>query len=201
MESICCQSISLKLVNGSCDIDLIRNILPNYSFKTVDLYVETSSLSSDYDLINNMRKKWHDYGFVFQISQTESAHNINGKYMIHKYGNFYESVDRKFYISFDHFHEAKLYNTFFNKKIFVDKHFALKLNPLDDFTLGDVFSNIFKLRKPESSWIWNINKDKVIICKDCEFRYMCLDDRIPSKRGDGLFYYKQKCIYDPLLKY
>lgn len=34
-------------------------------------------------------------------------------------------------------------------------------------------------------------------CKDCEFRYMCPDNRIPLKKDNNTYYHDNSCNYDP----
>lgn len=48
--------------------------------------------------------------------------------------------------------------------------------------------------------LWKIRKDDIEICKVCEFRYMCIDGRIP-KRGerDRFWRHSSSCNYDPLM--
>ncbi|WP_109437959.1 SPASM domain-containing protein [Aquimarina sp. AU119] len=44
---------------------------------------------------------------------------------------------------------------------------------------------------------WDIPKDKIEVCKDCEFRYVCNDARIPLKRDGKTYYFEESCTYDP----
>ncbi|MFV5703038.1 hypothetical protein ACM55F_14295 [Flavobacterium sp. XS2P12] len=46
---------------------------------------------------------------------------------------------------------------------------------------------------------WAISKDKILVCKDCEFRYICPDGSIPFKEKETDIFYstKTKCNYDP----
>lgn len=46
---------------------------------------------------------------------------------------------------------------------------------------------------------WGINKDKIKVCKDCEFRYICPDGTIPYKENESELFYSTKtvCNYDP----
>ncbi|MCU7617403.1 hypothetical protein NZ698_09350 [Chryseobacterium sp. PBS4-4] len=49
---------------------------------------------------------------------------------------------------------------------------------------------------------WNLTKDKIEVCKDCEFRYICKDCRAYTERthedNEGLDISKPlKCGYDP----
>ncbi len=44
---------------------------------------------------------------------------------------------------------------------------------------------------------WNISKGKIEVCRDCEFRYVCNDGRIPLKRDEKMYYFEESCTYDP----
>ena len=44
--------------------------------------------------------------------------------------------------------------------------------------------------------LWNINKDNIEICKDCEFRYCCPDNRLPIIQGNRVLF-EEDCLYNP----
>ena len=46
---------------------------------------------------------------------------------------------------------------------------------------------------------WNISKSSIQVCRDCEFRYMCSDDRvpIPVEGQVGVYKHETPCFYDP----
>lgn len=46
--------------------------------------------------------------------------------------------------------------------------------------------------------LWKLSKDKIEICRDCEYRYICLDCR-PLAMGEegGLYRRWEYCLYDP----
>lgn len=50
---------------------------------------------------------------------------------------------------------------------------------------------------PKCSNLWNITKDQIEVCKNCEFRYICPDNRIPLKRKENDYYHQTDCNYDP----
>ncbi|MBC7361761.1 MAG: radical SAM protein [Candidatus Aminicenantes bacterium] len=60
----------------------------------------------------------------------------------------------------------------------------------------DSLINLFRSRKLES--LWKLSKDKVMICKNCEFRYLCPDCRVVAKNISGRFDAKYPfCSYNP----
>jgi hypothetical protein len=41
-------------------------------------------------------------------------------------------------------------------------------------------------------------KDEIAICKDCEYRYMCVDSRLPLYQNeDNLWVLEGECNYNP----
>ncbi|MEX0595506.1 MAG: radical SAM protein, partial [Candidatus Paceibacterota bacterium] len=45
--------------------------------------------------------------------------------------------------------------------------------------------------------IWKISKSNIEICKDCEYRFMCPDNRIPQKKVDNSYQFDEDCNYNP----
>jgi radical SAM protein with 4Fe4S-binding SPASM domain len=45
--------------------------------------------------------------------------------------------------------------------------------------------------------MWEINKDQIEVCKDCEFRYICIDCRAYLSRQEDRYSKPAKCGYDP----
>ncbi|WP_310556033.1 grasp-with-spasm system SPASM domain peptide maturase [Flavobacterium sp.] len=100
----------------------------------------------------------------------------------------------------DLYMESKLFNSFYNKRVYIDstgnicrfeidsQNFGnLKLNRLEDILLNNDFTKY-----------WNIKKDDIEICKDCEYRYMCVDSRLPLyQNNEKLWVLEGECNYDP----
>jgi len=55
------------------------------------------------------------------------------------------------------------------------------------------------LESPFLNKLWTLSKDHIEICKDCEYRYMCLDCRPLARKGGGdeLCVKVSHCLYDP----
>ena len=96
-------------------------------------------------------------------------------------------------------------NTYFNRKIFVDRNEDI-FNGIETITkfgnlkqLGNQtdFKNL--LEQGEITTLWNINKNDLDVCRDCEFRHMCIDNRIPKQRNNGSFYIEKECTYNPYI--
>ena len=46
---------------------------------------------------------------------------------------------------------------------------------------------------------WFVHKGIMDVCQDCEFRHMCLDNRLPYKRSEKEWYHKIECNYNPYI--
>lgn len=53
------------------------------------------------------------------------------------------------------------------------------------------------LEKPGFKKYWNITKDQINVCKDCEFRYICTDCRAYLEDPDDIYSKPLKCGYNP----
>ena len=47
--------------------------------------------------------------------------------------------------------------------------------------------------------LWFSTKEITDICKSCEFRNMCFDNRTPKKRLDNTWYHNTECNYNPYI--
>ena len=46
---------------------------------------------------------------------------------------------------------------------------------------------------------WHVNKNDTLVCSHCEFRFICIDNRIPAQTKDKIWYYRQECAYNPYI--
>jgi len=100
--------------------------------------------------------------------------------------------------------EALHHNSCLHKKIGIDVNGNIKNCPLMVENFGNI-NNISledALTNPGFRKYWNLTKDKIEICRDCEFRYICTDCRAFTennhKNSEGLDISKPlKCGYNP----
>ncbi len=98
------------------------------------------------------------------------------------------------------FTEAQHYQVFYNRKLFVDKQGQLKNSLFSAKAFGhiDSIDVAAVIDTGEFQEYWFVEKDKTAVCKDCEFRYMCTDQRIPVKSRDG-WTHTIHCRYNPYI--
>ena len=93
--------------------------------------------------------------------------------------------------------EIKKFNSCLNKKISIDVDGKIRNCPSmkEDFGLYTTGKLKEIVRKEDFKAIWNVNKDTISVCKDCEYRYVCSDCRAfiaDTKKDKPL-----KCKYNP----
>jgi SPASM domain peptide maturase of grasp-with-spasm system len=100
--------------------------------------------------------------------------------------------------------EAVNHNSCLHKKIAID----IEGNIRNCLSMPQNFGNIKDTRLEEAlqhndfKKYWNLTKDQIEVCKDCEFRYICTDCRAYTERShinkEGLDTSKPlKCSYNP----
>lgn len=96
------------------------------------------------------------------------------------------------------FTEAQKHNSCLNRKISVDVNGNIKNCPSMLKSYGQISEVTFQeaLAQAQFRTLWDISKDQVEICRDCEYRYVCVDCRAYTQNGE-LHAKPEKCKYDP----
>ncbi|KMQ68002.1 radical SAM protein [Chryseobacterium sp. FH2] len=100
--------------------------------------------------------------------------------------------------------EAVNHNSCLHKKIAIDKDGNIRNCPAMPQSFGNIKNTTLEqaLQHADFKKYWNLTKDEIEVCKDCEFRYICTDCRAYTERThsneNGLDISKPlKCGYDP----
>lgn len=122
--------------------------------------------------------------------------NVNGNYSDNKCG----VIDTSFFVNDkQHYNEALKYNTCLNKKISIDSKGNIKNCPSLKLSFGNIrdidLQNLSSNKK--FTKLWGIKKDDILVCKDCEFRFICSDCRAYLEDPIDLYSKPLKCGYDP----
>jgi SPASM domain peptide maturase of grasp-with-spasm system len=97
------------------------------------------------------------------------------------------------------FTESQKFNSCLNKKISIDEEGNIKNCPSMKESFGNIKDTTLQeaLNKNGFKKYWNINKDKIKICQDCEFRYVCTDCRAYTEDPNDKYSKPLKCGYNP----
>lgn len=97
------------------------------------------------------------------------------------------------------FTEAQGFNTCLNRKLAIDEHGEIRNCPSLPASFGNARDTSLHsaLVQREFRSLWEINKDQIETCKDCEFRYICIDCRAFITDAANRLSKPSKCSYDP----
>lgn len=97
--------------------------------------------------------------------------------------------------------EAMYYNSCLHKKISIDEHGEIKNCPSMKHSYGNIKSTslIDVIDKPEFKNYWYIHKDAILVCNECEFRYICTDCRAFINDPENIHSQPLKCYYNPYI--
>lgn len=102
------------------------------------------------------------------------------------------------------FLETLFINNFFHKKLLVNENGEIRTGDFPDKTIGfigqtgiDSIEQI--ILKTTNKGLGTIKKDQISVCKDCEFRYICVDNRTPITRSKNDYFFESECSYNPYI--
>lgn len=104
-----------------------------------------------------------------------------------------------FSVNISLFTESVHHNSCLNRKVSIDKNGEIKNCPSSLVSFGNIkYKTLLEAINSEGfKDLWNIKKDNILVCKDCEFRYMCTDCRVYLSDNDNIYSKPLKCNYDP----
>lgn len=123
--------------------------------------------------------------------------------------NFYEHefeklINKVIPPTIELYFESRSHHIYFNRKIYIGSKGQIR-NSAESRDLNYSISSVSKdelkdlVNNHDFRENFDIKKDNCDICNICEYRYCCLDKRIPIKRSDNTFYFLSECDYNPLI--
>ncbi|MEY8760682.1 grasp-with-spasm system SPASM domain peptide maturase [Chryseobacterium tongliaoense] len=104
-----------------------------------------------------------------------------------------------FSINIPTYTESLAFNSCLNRKISIDTKGDIKNCPSMKESYGNIKNSSLQeaVDHPEFKKYWNITKDQITKCKDCEFRHICTDCRAYIDTPDDIYSAPLKCGYNP----
>lgn len=178
-------------------------------------YCEIAFCEQDYNNVQQLltKKRFPELGLIYLHSAKSCEYYAANSerppviyfdselhYTIHQYK---KSINF-FTINYLLFTESLRYNSYYNRKIFINLNGGVSTGPSDGESFGNLYEEKFEwedfLKLPKVKVLWELNKDKISVCKNCEYRYMCVDGRIPKMHLNGIeWYHDTECNYNPFV--
>ncbi len=104
-----------------------------------------------------------------------------------------------FLVDIKNFSKAKNVNSCLKDKLFISSSGTIKNCPSLNKKIGHINDVVFDdlYTAMEKDFVRNITKDNIDVCKDCEYRYMCIDCRAYVEEPSNILSKPLKCGYDP----
>ncbi len=207
LEQLGLQHVQIFL-EDQLDFDQVKKLIIRFSeiaIKSIEIF-STEDISEDF--INNADNFIETQLITLTITNSKKfglvkksrKHPFNILFLKNPFKELFEkkapdpnyfTVDIRLYM------ESQFHNTFFNKKLIIDSE-----DTILDHVNGNSFGKLKKgvlmnlLQSPEFKKLWNVKKDDISVCKDCEYRHMCVDSRKPI-HVKGEWKFDTMCNYDP----
>jgi SPASM domain peptide maturase of grasp-with-spasm system len=137
---------------------------------------------------NRVEKYFVDSSFLVYASQTISSHEHCGQVL-----PGYFTTGTAFTL------ESLRFNNCLNGKISIDVRGEIRNCPSMPASFGNAQTTRLHAAVMDETFreFWEVNKDQVEVCRDCEFRYVCPDCRAWVRTSEERFAKPSKCGYDP----
>lgn len=187
------------------DLKFILELTNNTNFKSIELMLKYT-----YNFVAIINEIEKNNGRVTELifhSAKEKKKLINKTnllidfidYEIKNFKNCGKIESKYFNINKNKVLESLNHNTCLNRKISIDKDGNIKNCPSMAESFGNIKDTTLEeaLNKPGFKKYWNINKDQIEVCKDCEFRHICTDCRAYIEDPENQYSKPLKCGYNP----
>lgn len=211
LNNLSCRHLELRLyfkIKSPDRLNTILNLFHETSIESVNLMIKEISSYTKQQFLS----LYKDFNRLFTTTVFSAATN---QYMeidksLAKYVLEYQPklTDNKlcglilpdyFTKNISSFSESKMHNSCLNQKISIDISGKIKNCPSISQSFGNIKDTTLQeaLDHPDFKKYWNINKDQIQTCKDCEFRYICTDCRAYLEDPKDIYSKPLKCGYNP----
>ncbi len=215
IECIGLKDISILFYEELEQIDFIKilDVFEDSRIKSIEITTKFSDAITE-DFFKNINKKPNRLTRLIFYSSAKNEVNFWDNDL--QFDRIYTTKEINSFIhcgivSTDYFNtnlpkvlEAINHNSCLHKKIAIDIDGNIKNCPSMPQSFGNIKDTTLEeaLAHKDFKKYWNINKDQIEVCKDCEFRYICTDCRAYTERThtntEGLDVSKPlKCGYSP----
>lgn len=188
-------------------INHLAEAIQGQEIVSIEILMPYSVLFEDFDFesffINN--QTFSDFN-IYNAPKTESTNYYNSTFKVsYKETRINNSshcglVSPEYFVSNSRMYDTAIHkNSCLNRKVGIDSAGYIKNCPSMIKHFGNVKTDNINeiIKKYEFQQLSNIKKDSILVCKDCEFRYVCTDCRAFLESPNDNYSKPLKCGYDP----
>lgn len=203
-----CSNIELRIKNSFKTENLIKTLELFNNSAVSSIYLTVSS--DFYDTIKTFAfNEYLKIESVLIFSYNAEKNEAENLFIKHTHLNLNQIIKikniKQFTPNLQLFTESQTHHTYFNRKMYIGAKGEIKNAPECEEEFGNIndLGSVEDLKQiiaiPEFQKYWFVHKELCDVCKDCEFRHMCVDNRLPYQRKDGSWYHKTECNYNPYI--
>lgn len=207
LDQLSCESIEIRI---SCkdytwkELCFLFSTVKSTSISSVYLYIQHNASIPNSKWVDLVKMNSRIAVLYLYGTNREKKSPLTKKIVYLKEENLSKKKCGKinsFAINIASYTESIHHNSCLNCKISIDVEGNIKNCPSMKESYGNVQDTTLKeaIEKPGFKKLWNINKDKILVCKDCEFRYICTDCRAYVDDPEDILSKPLKCGYNPYI--
>lgn len=205
LDQLGCNALQIQL-DPEANLAVLEEILTltqRSRIKSIELIVPQNILPGTY--IHNLINKYLRITLLV-VSGAPAASDFSYRGALVKMVESIDSIKHCGCVSPDYFNlnilsytEALHFNSCLNRKIAIDAEGDIRNCPSMPESFGNIRNTTLQdaLAHPDFKKYWNITKDQVAVCRDCEFRYICTDCRAYVEEPGNAYSKPLKCGYNP----
>ena len=203
LEKLGCGAVQLRCYDD-VSLSVIKDFLSCFEYSRIR-HIDVLLKYNPEITIDTIKETFYAFSRVNSIMLHSATHEAKDDAIIITKETFNSclqcGVVSKFYftINNDLFLESQSFNTCLHKKISVDVDGNIKNCPSMKESFGNIKETTLQeaLERKDFKKHWNITKDQIDVCKDCEFRHICTDCRAYKEDPNNEYSKPLKCGYDP----
>ena len=206
LEQLGCPFLEIRYYRSGYlhDIQTIATLTQESTIECLDFYLPPDSSVPPELLLNKKRENGRIRRFfIYSTDVVEDSSNL--PFIVYITQDISKSHSCGFvhpmYFSTNRllFTESVHHNSCLNRKISIDVDGNIKNCPSMSQSFGNIKDTTLQeaLDHPDFKKYWNVTKDQIAVCKDCEFRYICTDCRAYIENPEDMYSKPLKCGYNP----
>ncbi len=209
LNNISVMHIQLRFISN-CDMDYLLylvNFFNNIAIRSIQIvlnYEIKENIDNYYKLINIDKVTKIE---IFNYNEDKIDRYVNPYKIIYFYKRGLDINEcgkigiEYFTLCQNHYYESLEYNTCLNRKLSINQDGYVCNCPSASITYDHISKcNIRSLiNKNSFNNCWYLSKDKIFVCKDCEFRHICTDCRVFIAEKSIIYSHPTKCTYNPYI--
>ncbi len=203
----------ISILVDSYDKNVLESCLNRISMLEVDaifIFLKEENVAYTYENFEALSRVNQLFNiYVFNSTYTSNLNQENELFTVIEIPSSFEYFSKnldpnKLRINIEMFLEASNYHSYYHKKVYLDMKGNIKNGLYTDEHHGNLknisvsrFTEIIESKSFQM--LGGIKKENTLVCDVCEFRFMCVDSRMPYIANTEKWYHTVECTYNPYI--